>query len=364
MAVVIAVTIPQAWTLHIVRASEEHAAQLRLDIDLAVLKDQLRHRGSNWQLTDDGKLPLDGKAAELDSVVDNVERMTHAVATVSAGDTRVATTVRRPDGSRATGTKLAAGPAREAVIDRKVSYRGSADILGVPHFTVYEPLLDPDGRQIGILFVGVPSADVQAILNKITWQSSTAALIVVLIVGLASWLLLRASLRSLKNLALAVQTISDGQLDIPVPCASRTDQLGEIGRAVEMLRDRAKHAQALDIKATAEHEAKARRQNAMERLTQDFGTSVSGVLAGLVSSAENMRGSAVEMARAAEQTRSDMSATTSDAEMSSQNLSKVAAAAEELIASVGEISRQVGATTHAAEEAVGRQAPQTRPCLA
>ena len=353
LAVVVAVVVVQGWTLQTVGRSEEHAAQLRLDVNLALLKHEMHQRGTDWRLAPDGRLTVDGKPAEdLNKVVDDVARITQAVATVFAGDTRLATTVLRPDGSPATGTKLAAGSAREAVIDHRSTYRGAADILGVPHFTVYEPLLDPDGREVGILFVGVPSADVQAVLNRIIWNTSIVALIVILIVGAGIWLMLRSTLRPLQALAAAVHTISDGQLDVSVPCASRTDQLGEIGRAVELLRGKAQDAQRLDMQAAANTRAKARRQEAIDQLTQDFGASASGVLAGLVSSAESMRGSAAEMADAAEKTRSDMTSATADAELSSQNLSTVAAAAEELTASVGEISRQVDQSAQAAREAV------------
>jgi methyl-accepting chemotaxis protein len=353
LAVVVAVAVVQGWTLHIIVDSEQHAAQVQLDVDLAVLKHELLQHGADWQLTDDGRLMLDGRPADrLVEAVDNVERMTHAVATVFAGDTRIATTVKRPDGTRATGTKLAAGPAHDAVIGRKTAYRGMADILGIAHFTVYEPLLDHDGRQVGILFVGVQNTSVQAVLNKIIWQSLGAALVVVLLVGVSSWVMLRASLRPLKALAGAVQVIGDGQLDVAVPCANRSDQLGEIGRAVEILRTKAKQAQALDAQAAANQQAAARRQKAMDQLTEDFGTSVSGVLVGLMSSADHMRALAIETADAAEQTRSDMATTSSDAEMSAHNLSRVAAAAEELTASVGEVSRQVSEAALAAGEAV------------
>lgn len=353
LAVVVAVVIVQGWTLHIVSQSEDRAAQTRLDVNLSVLKEELLQLGTDWRLADNGKLMLDGKPAQgLDKAVDDVGRITHAVATVFAGDTRVATTIKRPDGSRAIGTKLAPGPAREAVIDRMTAYRGSADILGVPHFTVYEPLRDPNGRQVGILFVGVPSADVQDVLNKIIWHTSIAALIVIALVGMSSWLVLRIALRPLHALAGALRTISDGCLDVPAPCANRTDQFGEIGRAVETLRGKAQQAKNLETQVAADAEDKTRRQKTMDQLTQDFGTSVSGVLVGLVSSAEDMRGSAAEMAGAAEQTRSDMVSTTSDAGSSSQNLSQVAAAAEQLTASVGEISRQVDQAAAAALDAV------------
>ena len=353
LAVVATVVIVQSSTLHSIILSEEHAAQERLDVNLGMLKHELLGRGSDWRLGADGRLMVDGKVAEgLDQVVEDVARITHSVATVFAGDTRMATTVKRADGSPAVGTKLAAGPARAAVIDNKMSYRGTADILGVQYFTVYEPLLDRDGHAVGILFDGVPSAKVQAVLNSIIWQTSEVALVVLLIAAVSIWLMLRATLRPLLALAGVVHTISDGHLDVSVPCADRTDQLGEIGRAVEILRVKAQHARDLGMQAARDREAQDRRQTALDLVTQDFGGSLSGVLVGLVASASSMRESAGDVAGAAQQTRSDMESTTSEAEMSSQNLSRVATAAEELTASVGEISRQVDQAATAAHEAV------------
>ncbi len=355
LAVVVAVVVVQGWTLHIITEFGERTAQAQLDTNLAVLKQEMLHLGADWRLGDDGKLTLNGKAAEgLDQVVDDVARITQGVATIFAGDTRIATNVRKPDGSRAIGTKLAAGPAREAVITNRNAFRGPADILGKRYLTVYEPWRDADGRQVGILFVGVSTAAVQAMLSDIMWQASLAALLVVLIVGVSTWLMLRFTLRPLRALADAVRTISNGRLDVPAPCADRTDQLGEIGRALEMLRGKARQAQALEAQAAANQEAKSRRQEAMDELNQNFGKSLSGVLAGLMSSATDMHEAAADMARAAERTRGDMTATTSDAEASSQNLSRVAAAAEQLTVSVSEISRQVDEASQSAQKAVGQ----------
>ncbi len=245
--VVVAVLVLQAWTLRIVEASETRLAQQRLDINLAVLKEVLHQRGTKWGLDDDGRLTLDGKVADmLQKAVEDVSRITHGAASVFVGDTRVATTVTRPDGSPGIGTTLAEGAARDAVIGHGQTFRGVNNILGVDEFTVYEPLRDTAGRQIGILFVGVPRTYVQAVLDAIIERSVTAAAVVLLAVGGIGWLMLRANLRPLQALAGAVRGMGDGRRDIPVPCADRADQLGEIGRAVEMLREKAAHAQALE----------------------------------------------------------------------------------------------------------------------
>jgi methyl-accepting chemotaxis protein len=353
LAVIIAVSVVQTWTLHVVANAEERSAQTRLDINLAVLKQEFGHLGSDWRLGDDGRLLLDGKpAGGLDKLVKDVGRITGGVVTVFVGDTRMATTVRRPDGSPATGTKLAPGAARDAVIGLGKTYRGIADILGARYFTVYQPFLDPAGKPIGILFVGVPQASVESVLHSILVQSILTGLIVQCVVIALGWLLLRVNLQPLQALASAVNAISDGDLGIVVPCADRTDQLGQIGRVVQKLRDGAQHANAMEVAAAADRAEKVRRQEAMDQVTQDFGASVAGVLSTLIGSASTMRDASGDMAGAAEQTRSNMASTASQAATTSRNLSRVAAATEQLTSSVGEITRQVTQAATAAQEAV------------
>jgi hypothetical protein len=75
---------------------------------------------------------------------------------VRSGDDfiRVATNIKKDDGSRAIGTVLdpkgpVIGGMREGV-----AYYGDAMILGKPYDTGYEPILDGDLNVIGIYFVG------------------------------------------------------------------------------------------------------------------------------------------------------------------------------------------------------------------
>jgi hypothetical protein len=75
---------------------------------------------------------------------------------VKAGDeyVRVATNVKKDDGSRATGTILdPKGPAI-AAIKKGDAYYGDATILGKPYVAGYEPIRDASGGVIGIYYVG------------------------------------------------------------------------------------------------------------------------------------------------------------------------------------------------------------------
>jgi hypothetical protein len=91
-------------------------------------------------------------------VVDAVVREVGGTATlfVRADDdyVRVATNVKKDDGSRAIGTIL--DPKGKAIetIKRNEAYYGEADILGKAYVTGYEPIRDLGKNPIGIYYVG------------------------------------------------------------------------------------------------------------------------------------------------------------------------------------------------------------------
>ena len=91
-------------------------------------------------------------------VVDEVVKENGGTATlfVKAGDdyVRVATNVKKDDGTRAIGTVLdPAGPAI-AMIKKGEAYYGDATILNKPYVTAYEPIRDASNAVIGIYYVG------------------------------------------------------------------------------------------------------------------------------------------------------------------------------------------------------------------
>jgi hypothetical protein len=67
---------------------------------------------------------------------------------------RVATNVKKDDGSRAVGTVL--DPKGKAIesIKKDEPFYGEADILGKPYITGYKPILDASKNVIGIYYVG------------------------------------------------------------------------------------------------------------------------------------------------------------------------------------------------------------------
>jgi methyl-accepting chemotaxis protein len=86
-------------------------------------------------------------------LVDAIGARDGTLVSIFLKDCRVATNVCRSDGSRIIGSLLESGPVYDRVLKEGRSYRGDANIFGVPHFSIYEPIRS-HGEVIGILFVG------------------------------------------------------------------------------------------------------------------------------------------------------------------------------------------------------------------
>ncbi|MGD0565583.1 MAG: methyl-accepting chemotaxis protein [Roseiarcus sp.] len=138
------------------RREAETKAQINLDSNLDALRQILNGLGKPRR--EGGELYFGDRLINgANEYVDQIKDRFGGAATIFVGDVRVATNVRQADGSRAIGTRLAAGPAYDSALTKGKIYRGEAEILGAHYITLYEPIL-VGAEVVGILFVGVPKA--------------------------------------------------------------------------------------------------------------------------------------------------------------------------------------------------------------
>ena len=143
----------------VLRSSLDRQAWRQVDINTALAWHMLHEHGDR-ALIRDGRLTFGDLPPErLDAVLDELQRITGGTATILQGDLRIATTLRRRDGSRGVGTRLAPGPVREAVILHHRAYRAKLRILGTDYYAAYLPIDDRAGREIGILCVDLLQSD-------------------------------------------------------------------------------------------------------------------------------------------------------------------------------------------------------------
>jgi methyl-accepting chemotaxis protein len=220
-------------------ASAQEQGTERLDTNMRVAWSVLATRGEGFSVRDDALYVGDTKLNGDDATVDRIKELVGGSATIFLGDTRIATNVKKDDGSRAVGTPLAAGPARDAVLTAGKPYRGETKILNKPYFAAYDPIKDADGKVIGILYVGVPAVDFYAQVNAVGWQGLVIA---ILVTAIAAWMCMRAAtqlFRPLETATVTMKSLADGNNRIAIPDVDRPDEIGNIARALLVFRDAA-----------------------------------------------------------------------------------------------------------------------------
>ncbi len=134
--------------------------------------------------------------------------------TVFCGDTRVATTVLGPSGQIAVGTQVSP-EVRRQVLEEGQTWLGRAFVVDEWYLSAYEPIRDPRGQRIGILYVGVLEQKYQDIRSR---SVIFLGALIVPILGLAvvfGIFIVRGISRPLSRLVEASGRIASGNLELP-----------------------------------------------------------------------------------------------------------------------------------------------------
>lgn len=150
------------------------------------------------------------------SFVDSISAKVGGVATVFQNGVRVQTTVKDDQGARAIGTAIS-DKIRAAVLETGKPYAGEAFVVNRPYLASYNPIRDPEGAVIGMVFVGIDRAPYNATVRNFALGMG---LVLVLGVGFAvlfAW----AAAKSLSGPIVAVtdaaERVSTGDLTVAVP---------------------------------------------------------------------------------------------------------------------------------------------------
>jgi methyl-accepting chemotaxis protein len=285
------------------------------------------------------------------ALVDSITRVTGEPATIFTYDAqeddfvRLSTTVKKDDGSRAVGTALGKASPAYAPIRRGESYNGTADILGVPYYTVYQPIVDRSQKVVGILFAGVKQETIAASARELIWKIAIVSLILVAIMTAVSLLAARALVRPVPVLADVMRRLADHDLDCDIPFADRENEIGEMSRAVEVFRDNLVAQAMMETEKARDTTLRGTRQKKLEALIAGFRGEAEQALADVGSTAVELQTTAQALTEIASGTTEKATAVASASEEASTNVVSVAAAAEELSRSITDISQQISAAS-------------------
>jgi len=152
---------------------------------------------------------------------------------------RISTNVKKENGERAVGTKLAAEHPAQAYLARGEAYYGPAVLFGRDFITGYFPVKNASGANVGMLFIGIPTEVYFKKITDLQYLILAIGVGVMLIFGILAYLAIRASISPLSTLTGSVQAISAGNLDISVPYLEKQNEFGGIARALAVFRENA-----------------------------------------------------------------------------------------------------------------------------
>lgn len=165
------------------------------------------------------------------------------------------------------------------------------------------------------------------------------------IVAVAGMYVSRRFTRPITGLVAEMNNLSNGNTEITLTGSERGDEIGDMSRAVAVFRDNTLEQRRLE-QASSQTEADQReRQNRIEALIAGFQSEVKSALGAVEANADAMTETARTLTGLAENTSGQSSSASEASEEASGNVQTVAAAAEQLAASISEISRQVANTT-------------------
>jgi methyl-accepting chemotaxis protein len=269
---------------------------------------------------------------------------------------RRTTNVKKENGDRAVGTTLAADHPGQVLLRRGEAYKGPAVLFGRRFYTAYQPILGANGKVIGIAYVGIPTAELDAMLSQAIWAMAVAAAIAALLVLAVTMLLVRGVTGPLKAVAETLTALAEGRTDVEVRYADRRDEIGMIAGTVGVFKNnRIERSQLEADRISAEKLAMDRRLAERNRFVEDFRAKISGVIERVLDASGRFEKDAQQLSVTA-QTTAEMSGRSADASrQASEHVRNAAAASNELSQSIVEISRRVqesnGVTADAVKQA-------------
>ena len=226
--VFVATSVITVFSIGTFRSGILTIAQEKLPSDLALSKLIVdKSFPGEWSIKDNklykGEIPLNDT-----TIVDEIGKLANDNVTIFQGNTRIATNVKKADGTQAVGTTVAPAVEQFTLKEGK-TYIGEAVVVGVKNQTIYEPIKDKQGNIIGMMFIGVPSSLVNTLVTGLSTKIIVFIVIELLISALLIWVIVSRSLRRLHYIVKAADQVAQGNLSVELFKAKSKDEFGQLG---------------------------------------------------------------------------------------------------------------------------------------
>jgi len=193
-------------------------------------------------------------------------------------------------------------------------------------------------------------------------QSSYLMLPVLGVWGLSLWIAFGVA-RRVRDVAGATRSLSGGELDVAINGIEAEDEIGELSRALEELRQHEVAHRAAEGRAVEERANREQRAELVKFMISQFERVAEETLLELRGAAEQLHSSSGELEGVAVATSGETEKAACSADLASAEVSAVAAASEQMAAGAHEINRQAATAREVCKVAVS-QAGAARETIA
>ncbi|CAO3353929.1 methyl-accepting chemotaxis protein [Azospirillum palustre] len=200
--------------------------------------------------------------------------------------------------------------------------------------------------------IGLASRDAQESMTRLVGMAAGLAMLLIAMTLIAV-LVARNITRPIARLNGDMARLKAGERGLAIHGAERADELGAMARSLDQFRLSLAEADRLAAEQRQHQEDRLREAERLEQLVEAFDRHIEKVAEQLAGAATGLRGNAQQMSHIASETEVHVLSVARASEGASDNVQAVAAAAEQLTASIAEIGRQMAGSTEMAERAVG-----------
>lgn len=186
-------------------------------------------------------------------------------------------------------------------------------------------------------------------------QTVVASVFALMIATFAGLMLIvrRTVIRPMRQMTDSMKQLAGGDTTVEVPALQKRDEIGAMAKAVQVFKENAIRVAKIEEEQTAlRARAEEEKRDAMNRMAEDFDTSVGNIVGQVSTAIEEMRVTATDMTGVAETNSEQAEKVRNDAQVTNSNVSAVASATEEMSTSVSEISSMVQKSTGIVGQAV------------
>jgi methyl-accepting chemotaxis protein len=173
------------------------------------------------------------------------------------------------------------------------------------------------------------------------------------VAGAIAFIAIQSLVRPLRSLTNNMSTLAEGDTDIVIQGADRGDEIGQMAKAMEVFVQNVAARRELEEQQHDAQEDAARKGGEIQNLSGEFDRQITDMMNTIDSSVQNLQAASGDMMGVAAQTTEQSGLVSNASSQASHNVETVAAAAEELSASVNEIRRQVQSSSEIAARAAG-----------